>query len=113
MFGPDGAAEDTACIAIVGEDIQTARQLRDRGISSVWGGSSLRDSHPWRTDIVERTGAKIIAVERGDDVLVEFAEAFQMAPDDALIVCGTQECLERFQWEFQSGTMPNRKAAVG
>ena len=58
--------------------------------------------HPWRSEVVERTGAKIIAVERGADVFVEFPDDFGIDPDDALLVCGPLDCLERFQREFQS-----------
>ena len=65
--------------------------------------------HPWRSEVLERTGAKIIAVERAQDVLVDFSDNFEIASDDALLVCGTLDCLERFQREFQASPMATRK----
>lgn len=73
------------------------------------GVGGLNGWHPWRSEVAERTGAKIIAVERGDDVLVEFSDEFRMAPEDALLVCGTLECLERFQREFHAQPVPVRR----
>ena len=66
------------------------------------GTGGLSGWHPWRGEVVERTGAKVIAVERAGEVFVEFPDDFQMTPDDVLIVCGTLESIERFQQEFQS-----------
>lgn len=74
------------------------------------GAGGLCGWHPWRSEVVERTGAKIIAVERGEEVFVEFPGDFQIAPGDALLVCGTLDCLERFQREFQSSPVAARQA---
>ena len=63
---------------------------------------SLVGTHPWKTERIKRSGAKIVAVERGQEVFVEFDEAFTLSPEDALFVCGTVDCLERYQREFQS-----------
>ena len=67
--------------------------------------------HPWRSEVLERSGAKIIAVERGGEVFFEFPSDFAIAPDDALFVCGTLESLDRFQREFQSSPVAARRAA--
>ncbi len=64
--------------------------------------------HPWRTEIHERTGAKIVAVERGSDILVEFERSFQIQPDDVLYACGTLNDLERFQREFGVAPVSSR-----
>jgi len=61
--------------------------------------------HPWRYEVRERSGANVIAVERGGEVFVKFADDFQIQADDALLVCGTQSDLERFQSEFASGPL--------
>ncbi|WP_263771859.1 potassium channel family protein [Propionivibrio soli] len=66
--------------------------------------------HPWRHEVLERTGAKIIAVERNGDVLVEFEKDFEVAGDDTLFVCGTADNLERFQREFQASPQVARPA---
>lgn len=58
--------------------------------------------HPWRSEFHERTGTKIIAVERKNEVLVEFERSFLIEEADTLIVCGTITCLHRFQDEFKT-----------
>jgi voltage-gated potassium channel len=69
---------------------------------------TLAGMHPWRSEIIERTGAKVIAVERGQDVLVKFDDSFLVHPDDAIFVCGTLGCLERYQREFQASPVASR-----
>ena len=67
---------------------------------------TLAGTHPWRSESLDRTGAKVVAVERGHDVLVEFDDGFAVRPDDALFVCGSIKSLERYQREFQAATAP-------
>jgi voltage-gated potassium channel len=55
------------------------------------GVGNLEGWHPWRTEVRERSGANIIAI--------------QISPDDALLVCGTIQDLERFQREFQTAPL--------
>jgi len=62
----------------------------------------LTGSHPWHSQVRERSGSNIIAIERAGEALVEFAPDFRIRVDDALLVCGTTQDLERFQREFQS-----------
>ncbi len=69
------------------------------------GVGNLEGWHPWRTEVRERSGANIIAIERGGEALMEFAKDFQIRPDDALLVCGTIQDLERFQREFQTAPL--------
>ena len=66
----------------------------------------LAGGHPWHSAVLEKTSAKIIAVERGAEVLVEFADDFTVHADDALFVCGTVSGLERYQREFQATILP-------
>jgi voltage-gated potassium channel len=61
---------------------------------------TLSGQHPWRNEALERTGAKVVAVERERDVIVEFDPDFQVRPDDALFVCGSINSLKRYQREF-------------
>jgi Trk K+ transport system NAD-binding subunit len=63
---------------------------------------TLVGAHPWRSLALDGTGAKVIAVERGQEVLVEFGDDFAVRPDDALFVCGSTNSLERYQREFQA-----------
>ena len=61
---------------------------------------ALAGTHPWRSPALDRTGAKVVAVERGEEVFVEFDDGFEVRADDALCVCGSVDCLEWFQREF-------------
>lgn len=61
---------------------------------------SLAGHHPAEMDIRERTGCSVVAVERGDDVLVEFGPEFRFRPDDSLYVCGSHGAVRRFTETF-------------
>ena len=63
---------------------------------------ALAGTHPWKNEALERTGAKIVAVEREHDVRIEFADDFRLQTDDALYLCGSLTSLERCQKEFQA-----------
>ena len=41
---------------------------------------TLAGEHPWRSEALDQTGAKVVAVERGPDVFVEFDDDFFAAP---------------------------------
>lgn len=69
---------------------------------------TLVGAHPWHSEVLERTGAKVVAVERGQEVLVEFDTDFSLHSDDALFVCGSISSLERYQKEFQAITVAAR-----
>ena len=66
---------------------------------------TLAGAHPWHSEVLERTGAKVVAVERGQDVLVEFDKDFSLRPDDALFVCGSISSLEHYQRQFQASSI--------
>jgi voltage-gated potassium channel len=65
---------------------------------------TLAGAHPWHCDALDRTGAKVVAVERAGEVLVEFDNAFAVQPEDALFVCGSINSLSRYQREFEANT---------
>ena len=67
---------------------------------------TLAGQHPWHNEALERTGAKIIAVERARDVIVEFDHDFLLRPGDALFVCGSVNSLKRYQQQFHATTVP-------
>jgi Trk K+ transport system NAD-binding subunit len=71
-----------------------------------FSAGTLAGMHPWQSEALDRTGAKVVAVERASDVLVEFGDDFVVDPDDALFVCGSINSLERYQREFQVKTAP-------
>jgi Trk K+ transport system NAD-binding subunit len=63
----------------------------------------LTGQHPSGLGIRERTGCSIVAVERGEDVLVQFGPDFRFAPEDAVYVCGSSEGVRRFTEVFGRG----------
>jgi voltage-gated potassium channel len=63
---------------------------------------ALVGEHPWHCEELERTGAKVVAVERGGAVLVEFGDGFAVRSDDTLFVCGSLNSLERYQKAFMT-----------
>ena len=63
---------------------------------------ALAGEHPWHCEELERTGSKVVAVERGGGVLVEFGEGFAVQADDTLFVCGSLNSLERYQKAFMT-----------
>lgn len=63
---------------------------------------TLNGKHPWHNELVERTGVKIVAIERAGEFIIKFDADFVIRDDDALFLCGTMEGLGAFQKEFQS-----------
>jgi Trk K+ transport system NAD-binding subunit len=61
----------------------------------------LAGRHPATLAIRERTGCSVVAVERGDDVLVEFPADFRFKPDDAIYICGSGNAVRRFREVFR------------
>jgi Trk K+ transport system NAD-binding subunit len=53
--------------------------------------------HPGELDLRGRTGCSIVAVERGDEVVVAFDPEFRFAQDDTIYVCGSGAAVRRFQ----------------
>ncbi|MBK7543656.1 MAG: NAD-binding protein [Candidatus Competibacteraceae bacterium] len=66
------------------------------------GAGLLAGLHPWRAQVRERTGAAVIAVERGQDVFVKFDDEFRVRADDVLFVCGTLGGLDKYAREFKA-----------
>lgn len=50
--------------------------------------------------IRERTGCSVVAVERGDDVLVRFDGDFRFAPQDSIYICGSETAIRKFAVEY-------------
>jgi Trk K+ transport system NAD-binding subunit len=66
---------------------------------------ALVGRHPWGNEDLDKTGAKIIAVERQREVLVAFDEGFALQAEDTLFVCGSLNSLERYQRKFEATTL--------
>ena len=71
---------------------------------------TLAGVHPWRSAALDGTGAKVVAVERDGQVLVEFDDGFTLRDDDALFVCGSTNSLDRYQREFEATPAPQARA---
>ncbi len=52
--------------------------------------------HPRQEDLLETTGCSVVAVERGDDLVVEFGAGFVFEERDAVYICGSGEATRRF-----------------
>ena len=63
----------------------------------------LAGRHPADLGIRERTGCSVVAVERGDEVIVEFGPEFRFGSEDAVYVCGGGNALRRFREVFGRG----------
>ena len=63
---------------------------------------TMAGHHPWRSEESDRTGAKVIGVERGGALIVEFDNDFLLREDDTLFVCGSVSSLERYQRAFKA-----------
>ncbi len=61
----------------------------------------LAGRHPSSLALRERTGCSVVAVERGEDVLVEFPPGFRFKPDDAVYICGSGNAVRRFREVFR------------
>lgn len=68
--------------------------------------AKLTGSHPWHSEVLEGTGAKVVAIERETEVLIEFDISFVVRHDDILFVCGSLTALDRYQSAFSAKTAP-------
>ncbi|MFA7268740.1 MAG: NAD-binding protein [Sterolibacterium sp.] len=72
---------------------------------------TLLGGNPWHAAVREKTGAAIVAVERGEQVFVEFGQDFRVQEDDILFVCGTIAGLDKYMRVFHAAikerSMPN------
>jgi Trk K+ transport system NAD-binding subunit len=64
-------------------------------------GRGLVGRHPTEARIRERTGCSVVAVERGDDVVVELGGDFRFQADDSVFLSGSEEGIRRFREIFQ------------
>lgn len=58
--------------------------------------TGLRDRHPHRAQVRERTGCSVVAAARGDDVWVDFPPEFRVRDTDVLYICGSSDALDRY-----------------
>ncbi|MGH7888873.1 MAG: potassium channel family protein, partial [Candidatus Binatia bacterium] len=56
----------------------------------------LENYHPRQLEIRTKTGCTVVAVERGEELLVEFGAEFKFAANDAVYICGSAEASQKF-----------------
>ncbi len=56
----------------------------------------LEGSRPAELAIRETTGCSVVAVERGDDLLVEFGDEFRFQTGDVIFICGSSEATQKY-----------------
>jgi Trk K+ transport system NAD-binding subunit len=60
----------------------------------------LVGAHPADLQIREHTGCSVVAVERGEDVLVRFEPGFAFQARDLVYICGSEEATRKFAAAF-------------
>ena len=60
----------------------------------------LEKHHPKESSLSEKTGCTVVAVERGDELLVVFDADFRFHADDAVYICGSAEAAQKFDQLF-------------
>jgi Trk K+ transport system NAD-binding subunit len=63
----------------------------------------LAGRNPAELALRERTGCSVVAVERGDEVIVDLGHGFRFQPEDAVYICGSNNALRRFREVFGRG----------
>ena len=62
--------------------------------------NGLMNLHPKQGALQEKTGCSVVAVERDDELLVEFDAGFAFLAGDAVYICGSGESTQRFYRMF-------------
>ncbi len=60
----------------------------------------LENFHPKQHDLREKTGCTVVAVERGEELLVEFGAEFRFKTNDSVYICGSAEAAQKFYQLF-------------
>ena len=88
------------------DDLLLEEQLRFIRVSP----GDLVGEHPWRAQVREKTGAAVVAIERGENVVVNFEPAFRIEAGDVVFVCGAARNLDKFRQEFRPTAAPRPAA---
>jgi Trk K+ transport system NAD-binding subunit len=67
---------------------------------------ALVGNHPWRSEVRERSGAAVVAVERAGKVILDLTSDFRVNADDVVIICGTGPSLDQYLREFHAAPWP-------
>jgi voltage-gated potassium channel len=96
-------AEFALSISQVSGQLLAARLLQEEAVSIdphlkviKVSGRSVAGLHPASADIRERTGCSIVAVERNEEIVVDFNDDFRIDGGDAVFICGSTEATRHF-----------------
>lgn len=64
------------------------------------GAQGLAGDHPAQLEIRQKTGCSVVAVERGDALVMEFGSDFRFQPEDVIYVCGSSDATRSFLKAF-------------
>jgi Trk K+ transport system NAD-binding subunit len=70
---------------------------------SMVSSPDLVGKHPADLRIRSRTGCSVVAIERGDELLVHLAPEFRFMANDSVYICGSEEATRLFAREFPGG----------
>jgi K+/H+ antiporter YhaU regulatory subunit KhtT len=81
------------------EAVALAPELKVVKVSAL----GLTGHHPSELGIREKTGCSVIAVERDEQLLVEFGPDFCFSTDDAIYICGSSDATQKYSEFFPQG----------
>lgn len=82
------------------EAVEVDADLKVRQVSA----ERLAGSHPVQLRIREKTKCSVVAVERGEQVLVQFDPEFRFEHDDVVYISGSADAVGRFEASIRSVT---------
>ncbi len=56
----------------------------------------IESFHPSHTEVRVKTGCSVVAVERGEELLVEFGPDFRFQANDSVYICGSAEAAQKY-----------------
>ena len=62
--------------------------------------AGMEGRHPSQLGIRERTGVSVVAVDRDEELILEFGRDFRFAKGDEVYVCGSAEATGSFEETF-------------
>ena len=78
------------------ESVSVDMQLQVAKVSA----QGLEQHHPRKDHLREQTGCSVVAVERGAELVVEFADEFAIRAGDAVYICGSAAAVQRFNQRY-------------
>ena len=74
--------------------------------------SGLEGQTPSSARIRERTGCSVVAVERGEELFLEFDRGFEIRPSDSVYLCGSERAVSRYFANFPTARSPGLRGSI-